>query len=109
MPVTRLINVNGDGGAFTAIVATIPSHTVQLVEDASVTGQGLQVQFPGDGYATTDTYPAGQPVELQGHGHDGLLGYSAGGTSPAAAAATYCLVRSATANATTVRVVEREA
>lgn len=106
MPKTRLIAIAGDGGAYTQIAATIPAGQVEIVEDGSVAGQGLAVQYPADGYATTDTYPAGQPIEITGHGQTGVLGYPA--QPDGRAADIYCQVRSATATGTTVRVVESE-
>lgn len=111
MAKTRLIAVNANSGAFTPITATIAAQAVEIVEDGSVSPQqGLEVQFPADGYATTDTYPAGQTVELAA-GPTGALGFPGQNTgSPGAfnyhPADAYCQVRSATATGTTVRVVE---
>lgn len=110
MSVTRLIAVNGNAGAWTSIAATIPAHSVQIVEDASAGGgQGLEVQFAADNFAVTDQYAAGQAVGITGPGYDGVLGYGPGGKFDGSAADVYCKVRSATATATTVRVVETEA
>jgi hypothetical protein len=113
MPVTRLITLNGNGGTYTNIEATIPARAVQIVEDDSVAGQGLQAQFPGDGFATTATYAAGTPIGITGAGRDGICGLpEQNAADPAAfnhlAADVYCKLRSATATATTVRVVEAE-
>jgi hypothetical protein len=114
MPVTRLIALNGNGGAYTPIAATIPARSVQIVEDGSVAGQGLEVQYPGDGYATTNSYATGTPIGIDGAGKDGLAGLpeqNAGNGAAAfnyRAADVYCQARSATATATTVRVVETE-
>lgn len=112
MPKTTLYAINGSGGAFTNIPATIPAHVVEIVEDGSVTAQGLQVQFAGDdNFATTDTYTPGQPIEIVGNGTMGVLGYPAQGTVGAfnhRPADLYCKVKSATATATTVRVTELE-
>lgn len=113
MAKTRLIAVNGNAGAWTPIPASIPARTVQIVEDGSVAAQGLQVQFPADGYATTNTYGAGTPITMTGAGHDGILGLPAQNDSDPTGfnyrtADAYCQVRSATATATTVRVVESE-
>jgi hypothetical protein len=113
MPVTRLIALNGSAGAFTAIPAAMAARAVQIVEDDSVAGQGLEAQFPGDGYATTDTYAAGTPISIVGPGRDGLAGLpEQNAADPTAfnhrAADVYCKLRSATATATTVRVVETE-
>lgn len=114
MAVTRLIAVNGSGGAYTAISASIPARTVEIVEDGSVVAQGLEVQYPGDGYATTNTVPyAQEPITITGAGKDGLAGLPAqNSTEPDGfnyrPADVYCQVRSATSTATTVRVVETE-
>ena len=114
MPVTRLIALNANTGAYTPIAATIPARSVQIVEDGSVAGQGLEIQYPADAYATTNTTVAGTPVEIAGAGHDGLAGLPAqnAANGDAAfnyrAADVYCQARSATAAATTVRVVETE-
>jgi hypothetical protein len=114
MPVTRLIALNGSAGAFTAIPAAIPARGVQIVEDDSVAGQGLEAQFPGDGYTTTSTYAAGTPISIIGPGRDGLAGLpeqnaaNGVGAFNYRAADVYCKLRSATATATSVRVVETE-
>lgn len=114
MAVTRLIALNGNTGAYTPIAATIPARSVEIVEDGSVAAQGLEVQFPQDGYGTTDTYGAGTPIEIEGAGHDGVCGLPVQNAANGAgafnyrAADVYCQARSATATATTVRVVESE-
>lgn len=114
MAVTRLVALNGNGGGFTAIRATIPARSVQIVEDDSVAGQGLEAQFPGDGYAVTSQYPSGAPISIAGAGHDGICGLPEQNAANGAtafnyrAADVYCQLRSATATATTVRVVEVE-
>lgn len=111
MPKTRLIAVNNNAGAYTVVPSTIPCHTVEIVEDGSVTAQGLEIQFPGDSYGTTDTYTPGQTVILTGHGQQGVLGYpeqGVNGQPSYRAADNYCQVRSATATATTIRVVEQD-
>ncbi|MGH9535293.1 MAG: hypothetical protein ACRD2E_10570 [Terriglobales bacterium] len=111
MPRTRLIAVNPSSGVFTQILATIPAASVQIVEDGSVSpAQGLEIQFPADAYATTDTYPAGQPIQLNAR-PTGALGFpaqNAPGAFNYCPATTYCQVRSATATGTLVRVVESE-
>lgn len=115
MPVTRLIALNANSGAYTQITATIPARTVEIVEDGSVPAQGLEAQFPGDGFGVTDTYAASVPIELTGAGRDGNLGLPVQNSANGAgafnyrAADVYCQLRSATATATTVRVVESEA
>ncbi len=114
MPATRLIALNANTGAYTPIAATLPARSVQIVEDASVVGQGLEIRYPADNYATTNTVAAGTPVEITGAGHDGICGLPTqnAANGPGAvnyrAADVYCQARSATATATTVRVVETE-
>lgn len=114
MQAVRVIAVNGSSGAFVAIPASIPARSVTIVEDGASAGQGLAVQFPQDGYTATATYGAGVPIEIEGAGHDGICGLpaqnAANGTTAFnyRAADVYCQVRSATATATNVRVVESE-
>lgn len=111
MPRTRLISINPSSGAFTPVLATIPAATVQIVEDGSVAAaQGLALQFPGDGYATTDTYPPGQAVQLTARptGTLGLPPQNSSGAFNFRPADPYCQVRSATATGTVIRVVESE-
>ncbi|MGH9416855.1 MAG: hypothetical protein ACRD01_09530 [Terriglobales bacterium] len=113
MPATRLIALNGNGGAYTAISSLIACRSVQIVEDGSVAAQGLEIQYPFDGYATTNQVAGGVPVSITGAGKDGLAGLPAqNGGAPGAfnyrPADVYCQARSATATATTVRVVETE-
>lgn len=114
MPATRLIAVNGNGGAYTPIACSIACRAVQIVEDGSVAAQGLEIQYPSDGYATTNTVAGGTPVTIEGAGKDGLAGLpvqngaNGNGAFNYRPADVYCQVRSATATATTVRVVETE-
>ncbi|MGH9482354.1 MAG: hypothetical protein ACRD1L_09710 [Terriglobales bacterium] len=108
---TRLVALNGNAGAYVQIAATIPARAVQIVEDGSATAQGLEAQFPRDGFAVTDTYLAGTPIQLTGAGRDGNLGLptqNGVGAFNSRPADVYCQARSATATATTVRVVETE-
>ena len=113
MPMTRLIAVNGNGGAFTPISASIAARSVQIVEDGSVAAQGLEFQYPSDNFAATSTVAGGTPMTITGAGKDGLAGLPAQNDSDPTgfnhrAADVYCQARSATATATTVRVVETE-
>lgn len=115
MPVTRLISLNNNSGAYIPIAAVIAARAVEVVEDGSVSGQGLEVQFPSDNFATTDQYGPGIAIELTGAGRDGLVGLPAQNAANGIsafnyrAADVYCQVRSATATATKVRVTEMEA
>ncbi|HUX68807.1 MAG TPA: hypothetical protein VMV31_15080 [Terriglobales bacterium] len=111
MPVTRLVNLNNNAGAYTQIAATIPARSVQIVEDSAAPSQGLEVQYPQDGFATTYAYDGGTPIEVTGAGENGNCGLPAqnsGGDFNYRAADVYLQARSATATATTVRVVESE-
>lgn len=111
MPFTRLIAINANSGAFTPILATMAAHSVQIVEDGSVNPQqGIALQFPGDGYATTDTYPAGQAVTIEARptGALGLPAQNGVGNFNSRPADAYCQARSATATGTTIRVIESE-
>ena len=113
MAVTRLITVNNNAGAWTPIAANIPARSVQIVEDGSVTAQGLELQYPADGFTITSTVPGGTPVTISGPGKDGLAGLPEQNDSDPTgfnyrAADVYCQARSATATATTVLVVETE-
>lgn len=113
MPVTRIINLNNNAGAYTQIAATIPARSVQIVEDSAAPAQGLEVQYPQDGFVSTATYDGGTPIEVTGAGENGNCGLPAqNGGAPGAfnhrAADVYLQARSATATATTVRVVESE-
>lgn len=113
MPVTRLVALNNNAGAYTAIAATLAARRVEIVEDGSVAGQGLEVQYPGDSFSVTNTVAADSVITLIGPGHDGLAGLpeqNAGdpGGFNHRAADIYCQLRSATATGTTVRVVETE-
>lgn len=115
MPVSRLISLNPNSGAFVPIAASIAARAVEVVEDGSVAAQGLEVQFPADDYTTTDQYGPGIAVELTGAGRDGLAGLPAQNSTNGVsafnyrAADVYCQARSATATATKVRVWEMEA
>ena len=68
---TRLITLNGSGGAFVAVSATQVTRRVEIIEDGSAnggTGQGIAYQF-NDGSATpfTTTYtiePQSEPIVL---------------------------------------------
>lgn len=119
MPKTTLYNLNGSGGAFTAIPSTIPARRVEIREDESVAPQGLQYQKPEDNFTAVFVCgtPAGpdQPqivlgnVVAHGHGRGNLLGLPAQNTGGSSIpATTYIKVKSKSATATTVRVTETE-
>lgn len=122
MPATRLIALNNSGGAFVAVLSTIPSRRVYIREDESVTSKGLQYQKPDDNF--TQIYMVGTPgtpdqqqitlpdpsMPLAGQGR--LLGMPAQGTVGAfnrTAATQLITLRSKDGVAgTSVRVVEVE-
>lgn len=113
-----LYAVNGSGGAWTAIPATIPAHVVTIAEDGlAAAQQGLQVQFwsrENQAWSQTFTYPVGAVITINGNGHDGVAGYPAQNAANGTGAFNYrapdnyCQVKSATVTATNVRVVEQE-
>jgi hypothetical protein len=116
---TRLITLNGSGGAFVPVSATQVTRRVEVIEDGSAnggTGQGLTYQF-NDGSTTpfTTTYtiePQSEPIVLSspvaaGAGYGLVLGTPADNSGGYALAATLLLnLRSASTNATIVRVTE---
>ena len=116
---TRLITLNGSGGAFVAVSATQVTRRGEVIEDGSAnggTGQGIAYQF-NDGSATpfTTTYtiePAQEPIVLgtpvaQGAGYARVVGTPADNSGGYALAATLLInLRSASANTTIVRVTE---
>ncbi|HUD21849.1 MAG TPA: hypothetical protein VMQ60_03310 [Acidobacteriaceae bacterium] len=113
---TRLINLNGSAGAFVAVSATQVTRRFDIIEDGSVTAQGIQMQF-ADGntppFTTIRTVlPPAQPVTLGtpipwGHGYGLVIGTPPDNSGGYAIAATLlCNLRSATATATTVAVTE---
>ena len=124
MAARQLINVNGSGGAFVNVPASIFSLYVEIQEDGSVAGQGLDVKYPSDNFTAVYDYPAaaqpiklGVPLNTGAPGHAPMLGKpsrtvpvpkSDGTYSNTTEAATvYCQVRSKTATATVIRVDER--
>jgi hypothetical protein len=116
---TRLITLNGSAGAFVAVSATQVTRRVEVIEDGSAnagTGQGLAYQF-NDGSSTpfTTTYtiePQSQPIVLgtpipQGGGFALIIGTPPDSSGGYTIAATPLInLRSASTNATTVRVTE---
>ena len=113
---TRLININGSAGAFVPVSATQVTRYVEIIEDGSVTAQGIQVQF-ADGQTPPFTQirtvlPPAQPFKLGtpvpfGHGYGLVIGTppdNSGGYS--IPATLLCNLRSATATGTTVAFTE---
>jgi hypothetical protein len=122
MPVSRLIAINGSGGAFVDIFATVPVSRIVFTEDDAAARQGLAVKTLLDNFATVNTYgpssdiDGAEPVQIPdiGAGYDHmrkLLGMPAQGVVGAfnyRAADKLLSVRSATATATTLRMTEYE-
>ena len=116
---TRLIALNGNGGAFVSVYATTVTRRVEIIEDFSANagvGQGLQYQFD-DGSTTpfTTTYsvaPQTEPIILgtpipQGAGYGLVIGKPAESSGGYNLPATLLInLRSATAAGTTARVTE---
>lgn len=116
---TRLITLNGSGGAFVAVSATQVTRRVEVIEDGSAnggTGQGLAYQF-NDGSATpfTTVYtiePQSEPIVLgtpvsQNDGFGLVIGIPADNSGGYQLAATLLInLQSASANTTVVRVTE---
>lgn len=112
----QFVNLNGNAGAFTPIPAPMATRYFTVREDeAGAATQGLQAQFPDDGFTQTYTYgPPGSPDQPQisrghiamNHGKGPVLGYpqysSGGQTRPAD---VLIKLRSKSATATTVRIV----
>src|SRR5579862_1011840 len=119
MAKTRLININGSGGAWTAVSATQVTRRVEVIEDFSANagvGQGLAYQF-NDGSVTpfTTVYevaPQSEPIILgapipQNKGYGLVIGTPPDASGGYSIPATLLInLRSATATATTVRVTE---
>ena len=116
---TRLISLNGSGGAFVAVSATQVTRRVEVIEDGSANsgaGQGLAYQF-NDGstppFTTTYTIePQQEPIVLgtfipAGAGYSLILGTPPDKSGGYTIAATLLInLRSASANTTIVRVTE---
>jgi hypothetical protein len=119
MPHTRLISLNGSGGAFTAVFATQVTRRVEIIEDGSANsgiGQGLAYQF-NDGSSTpfTTTYtiePQTEPIILgnpipTGTGYSPVIGTPAENSGGYSLAATLLInLKSASTTSTVVRVTE---
>ena len=118
---TRLVTLNGSGGAFVAVSATTVTRRVEIIEDGSAnggTGQGIAYQF-NDGSATpfTTTYtiePQSEPIVLgspipQGEGFGLVIGTPPDRSGGYTLAATLLInLRSASVNSTIVRVTEHD-
>jgi hypothetical protein len=116
---TRLININGDTGAFTPVYATQVTRRVEILEDFSANGgagQGLAYQFDdGETPNFTTVYeiaPQTEPIILgtpipQQHGFGLVIGHGPDASGGYEIPATPLInLRSASAIGTTVRVTE---
>lgn len=119
MPALRQIALNNNAGAFVAVLATIPSTRLSIMEDEAAATQGLQVQGPYDKFATTNVFSFGsEPVNFpdpafgKDSGREGaLIGLPAQGVFGAfnfRAADKLFSARSNGAAGTTLRVMEYE-
>lgn len=116
---TTLYNINGSGGAFVSIPATMITRRAEIIEDASANAgvaQGLAYQIDDSQippYTTIYQLTAGEePLILgepipQGKGFGSVIGKPAQNSGGFTEAATVlCKLRSLTATATIVRVTE---
>jgi hypothetical protein len=117
MPKTRQIALNGSGGAFIAIAATVPVRGIEFVEDEAAAMQGLQFKSPLDNFTATQTITAATeaaegPVTIPNFHKMGLAGrvlaWPADSLHPGYVADTILYARSATATATVLRLTEYE-
>lgn len=118
MPNVRIIQINGSGGAFTPILASIACRQMTVIEDESVAPQGLIYQGYEDNFAANrQVGPSTEPLIFgnavaQGGGVGPIIGFpaqnAANGTTAFnyIAATTILKVKSATVTATTIRVTE---
>jgi hypothetical protein len=116
---TRLITLNGSGGAFVAVSATQVTRRVEIIEDGSGNGgvgQGITYQF-NDGSTSpfTTIYtiePQSEPIILgspvaQGAGSSLVVGAPADKSGGYSLAASLLInLRSASTSSTIVRVTE---
>jgi hypothetical protein len=116
---TRLISINGNGGAWTSVYATQVTRRAEIIEDFSANsgvGQGLQYQFDDDQTPNFTTVyeiaPQSEPIILgtpipQGAGYARVLGNGPDNSGGYSIPATLLVnLRSASALGTTVRVTE---
>jgi hypothetical protein len=112
----RLVNLNGSGGAFVQILATIPCRKMTAIEDYSANagvGQGLEYQLPGDDFTQVFSIaPQTEPIVLEDQSYEGgpgsMLGNGPGFITGFGETTGTPLInlRSATATATVVRITE---
>lgn len=114
----RLIAVNGSAGALVSVLSSQASSKVFVREDEAAAAQGLTYQLPDDGFTATYTVgvpgtPDQQQISLPmaptgGSVNRPLLGLPAQSGFYNRSADTYLKLRSKTATATSVRVVEED-
>lgn len=112
----RLIALNGTGGAFVNIAATVSVRLIEAKEDEGGSTEGIQVMSSMDNFATINTFSfASEPISipdplaypLKGR----LIGMPAQGQAGAfnaIPATTILSARSDAAAGTTLRVAEYE-
>ena len=115
MSKSRRVNVNGNAGAYVDIQATMACRGAEIIEDDSLTAQGLTFKLPADGFVQEyNVALAREPIQLgnaiaTGAGSGDLLGLPANGDVGAPnrrEADVLIKLRSATVTATAVRVTE---
>lgn len=117
MPVTRLIVLNGNAGAFIDVLSTIPVTRYSAMEDEAAATTGLQVKGPFDAFANVHTFSFGSepikfPDDIEASARVGSLrGLPAQGqvgAFNARSADKLMSARSNAAGATTIRFIEME-
>ncbi len=112
----RQIAVNSNAGAFTDILATGPTRSIEMMEDEANATEGLQVKSLLDSFATVNTFSFNdEPLTIpnvQRYPNSGpLLGMNAQNTSGAfnyRAADRLVSVRANGAAAATLRFIEND-
>ena len=108
MPKITLVTTNGDE-SYKDISANIPCHQVIITEDGSSLNE-LWVKFFYDDFTQVFKYKAGQPIPITGPGAQGILRRTAhyNAVNHPATAEVYCQIRTASGEATDLRVEEHE-
>lgn len=112
----RLISLNASSGAFVSITATGPTRQCSMMEDESVTTQGLQVQTLLDNFANTYTFSFGsEPIQIPDNVRYPIVGPILGmnvqngsGNWNSRPADTLVKARSNGASTTTLRFIEND-
>lgn len=116
-------SINGSGGAYVSIPATLWCTRFEILEDDAATRQGLTIELPDDNFvqvcsvaATAQPFSRGESPDMASGRRTGVLlgkpqqsnpnGSVQAGVSATIAATTLAKVRSLTATATNVVVRE---